>query len=159
MEIEYIVTITTLLTVVLFAVGVPVVLCLGTWAMITLYYTDVFPIANIGQSAFFGLKYFSLLAMPLFILTGDLISAGGISKRLIKFRFSRIARIQFNQEPSIKHLHPWQHSNLQDQQNSQIKQITNGHSPRRTRSKRNQISRETGQISIDDINIRDIQRC
>lgn len=93
MEIEFIVLVTTLVTVALFVIGVPVVLCLGTWSMITLYYTDVFPIANIGQSAFFGLKYFSLLAMPLFILTGDLISAGGISKRLIKFASTVLCKV------------------------------------------------------------------
>jgi len=93
METEIIVLLTTLCAVTLFGIGVPVVLCLGTWSMITLYYTEVFPIANIGQSAFFGLKYFSLLAMPLFILTGDLISAGGISKRLIKFASTVLCKV------------------------------------------------------------------
>ncbi|MEZ5664342.1 MAG: TRAP transporter large permease [Burkholderiaceae bacterium] len=93
MELHSIVLIVTAAAAVLFTLGVPVILCMGVWASAVLYYTEAFPLANIGQSAFFGLKYFALLAMPLFILTGDLVSAGGISRRLIDFSNAVLRRV------------------------------------------------------------------
>lgn len=68
-----------------FVYGVPIVLCMGLWIVAVSYFGDVLPLSNVGQSAFFGLKIFALLAMPLFILTGDLIRAGGIAQRLTEF--------------------------------------------------------------------------
>lgn len=93
METEAIITVATLVTVGLFVIGVPIILCMGVWVAATLYFTGVFPVDNIGLSAFFGLKYFALLAMPLFILTGDLISAGGIARRLIHFASVSLRRL------------------------------------------------------------------
>jgi C4-dicarboxylate transporter, DctM subunit len=68
-----------------FIYGVPIVLCMGLWIVAVSYFGDVLPLSNVGQSAFFGLKIFALLAMPLFILTGDLIRASGIAQRLTAF--------------------------------------------------------------------------
>jgi C4-dicarboxylate transporter DctM subunit len=68
-----------------FVYGVPIVLCMGLWIVAVSFFGDVLPLSNVGQSAFFGLKIFALLAMPLFILTGDLIRAGGIAQRLTEF--------------------------------------------------------------------------
>lgn len=68
-----------------FIYGVPIVLCMGLWIVAVSYFGDVLPLSNVGQSAFFGLKIFALLAMPLFILTGDLIHASGIARRLTEF--------------------------------------------------------------------------
>jgi C4-dicarboxylate transporter, DctM subunit len=68
-----------------FMYGMPIVLCMGLWIVAVSYFADVLPLSNVGQSAFFGLKIFALLAMPLFILTGDLIRASGIAQRLTEF--------------------------------------------------------------------------
>jgi C4-dicarboxylate transporter, DctM subunit len=68
-----------------FIFGMPIVLCMGLWIVAVSYFGDVLPLSNVGQSAFFGLKIFALLAMPLFILTGDLIRASGIAQRLTQF--------------------------------------------------------------------------
>lgn len=68
-----------------FIYGVPIVLCMGLWIVAVSFFGDVLPLSNVGQSAFFGLKIFALLAMPLFILTGDLIHASGIARRLTQF--------------------------------------------------------------------------
>ena len=47
-----------------------------------------FTLANIGVTLFEGLSFFGLLALPLFIMTGDLINAAGIAKRLSDFAYS-----------------------------------------------------------------------
>ena len=58
---------------------------MGVWVVLVSAFADALPLSNVGQSALFGLKIFALLAMPLFILTGDLIRAGGIAQRLTEF--------------------------------------------------------------------------
>jgi len=75
----------TAIVVLLFAFGTPIVLCMGLWVVLVSYFGDALPLSNVGQSAQFGLKIFALLSMPLFILTGDLIRAGGIAQRLTDF--------------------------------------------------------------------------
>jgi C4-dicarboxylate transporter, DctM subunit len=69
----------------LFAIGTPIVLCMGFWTVAISYFGDALPLSNIGHSAIFGLKIFALLAMPLFILTGDVFRAGGIARQLTDF--------------------------------------------------------------------------
>ena len=71
----------TSLTAVLFVVGVPVFLCIGVWTTLASLAIG-FTISNIGITSYQGISSYALLAMPLFILTGDLIGAGGIAVRL-----------------------------------------------------------------------------
>jgi C4-dicarboxylate transporter DctM subunit len=47
-----------------------------------------FTLANVGVTLHEGLSFYGLLALPLFILTGDLINAAGIAKRLSDFAYS-----------------------------------------------------------------------
>ncbi|MGQ7247952.1 TRAP transporter large permease [Halomonas sp. V046] len=70
-----------------FLLGVPIFLVIGLWVVGTSLAID-FTLANIGVTLFQGLSFFGLLALPLFILTGDLINAAGIAKRLSDFAYS-----------------------------------------------------------------------
>jgi C4-dicarboxylate transporter DctM subunit len=70
--------------VVLFLIGVPIFLVLGYWVVGASLVID-FTLANIGVTLFEGLNFFGLLSLPLFILTGDLIAAAGIARRLADF--------------------------------------------------------------------------
>ena len=69
------------LTAVLFVVGVPIFLCVAFWATLASIAID-FTIQNIGITSYQGISSYALLAMPLFILTGDLIGAAGIARKL-----------------------------------------------------------------------------
>jgi len=69
----------------LLLLGVEIFVCLGIGTILITLLTGSFPLANIGLMAFGGLDVFPLLALPLYILTGDLISEGGISKLLVDF--------------------------------------------------------------------------
>lgn len=64
-----------------FIFGVPIFLCVAFWATLASIAID-FTIMNIGITSYQGISSYALLAMPLFILTGDLIGAGGIAKKL-----------------------------------------------------------------------------
>lgn len=72
-----------------FLLGVPIFLVIGLWVVGTSLVID-FTLANIGVTLFQGLSFFGLLALPLFILTGDLINAAGIAKRLSDFAYSML---------------------------------------------------------------------
>ena len=71
----------------LFVLGVPIMLVIGLWVVGISLIID-FTLANIAVTLFEGLNFFGLLALPLFILTGDLINAAGIAKRLVDFAYS-----------------------------------------------------------------------
>lgn len=71
----------------LFIIGVPIFLVIGFWVVGVSIVID-FTLANVGVTLFEGLSFFGLLALPLFIMTGDLINAAGIAKRLSDFAYS-----------------------------------------------------------------------
>lgn len=72
---------------ILFAFGVPIFLVIGFWVIGASLIID-FTLANIAVTLYEGLNFFGLLALPLFILTGDLINGAGIAKRLSDFAYS-----------------------------------------------------------------------
>ena len=78
------ITLVSLGVSVLFLIGTPIFLVIGLWVVGVSLVID-FTLANIGVTLFEGLNFFGLLSLPLFILTGDLIAAGGIAKRLADF--------------------------------------------------------------------------
>ncbi len=71
----------------LFILGVPIFLVIGFWVVGVSLVID-FTLANVGVTLYEGLNFYGLLALPLFILTGDLINAAGIAKRLSDFAYS-----------------------------------------------------------------------
>ena len=73
-----------------FLLGVPIFLVIGLWVVGTSLVID-FTLANVGVTLFQGLSFFGLLALPLFILPGDLINAAGIAKRLSDFAYSTLS--------------------------------------------------------------------
>lgn len=68
----------------LFVLGVPILVVIGLWCIGISWLVDL-SMANLGVTLYEGLNFFGLLAMPLFILTGDMINAAGIARRLTDF--------------------------------------------------------------------------
>lgn len=65
-------------------IGVPIGMSLGLAVILGLVFGDLnTPIMVVVQRMFTALDSFPLMAVPFFILSGDLMSEGGISKRLI----------------------------------------------------------------------------
>ncbi len=73
-----------LLFVVLLLAGVPIAYVLGVSALAYLGLADL-PLVLIPQRMFLGLNSFILVAVPLFILAGEIMNAAGITRRLIDF--------------------------------------------------------------------------
>ncbi|MEM7522710.1 MAG: TRAP transporter large permease [Pseudomonadota bacterium] len=90
-------TIITLISIgvtILFMAGVPVFLVIAYWVIGMSYVLDL-QLLNMGaalQDVF--TDGFALLAMPLFILTGDLINRSGIARRLSDFAYACLGWIR-----------------------------------------------------------------
>jgi len=84
MDQTLLITLATSVAFALFIFGTPVFLVMALWIVAGHLIYD-FSLANIGSNMFESLNSFSLLAAPLFILTGDLIGGGGIARRMTDF--------------------------------------------------------------------------
>ncbi|TDR84514.1 TRAP transporter large permease [Enterovirga rhinocerotis] len=62
--------------------GVPFAVAIGAVVMLVLVVADIEP-AFLAQQLIAGSQSFSLLAIPLFMLAGELMTAGGLSQRLV----------------------------------------------------------------------------
>jgi len=87
MDQNILITLVSVGVTILFLLGIPIFLVIGFWIVGISLIID-FTLANIGVTLFEGLNFFGLLALPLFIMTGDLINAAGIAKRLSDFAYS-----------------------------------------------------------------------
>lgn len=68
----------------LMLLGVPIALAIGASTMIALSQAGV-PLMVITQQMFQGINSFALVAIPMFILAGDLMAQGKVSERLVDF--------------------------------------------------------------------------
>ncbi|EGY76343.1 C4-dicarboxylate TRAP-T family tripartite ATP-independent periplasmic transporter, membrane protein [Peptoniphilus indolicus ATCC 29427] len=72
-----------LLMFILIFIGLPVFLSILGSGIIFLLITDMKPLLLVSQRFITGLDSFPLLAIPLFVLVGEIMDKGGISKRMI----------------------------------------------------------------------------
>ncbi len=72
-----------ILALVLFALAVPIWVALGFAAVGLLVLTEVLPLTLFGEALFSGIDTFALIAIPLFILTGDVLVRSGLSGKLL----------------------------------------------------------------------------
>ena len=66
-------------------IGIPIAFCLGLSAAISLLFVGDLPIMITGQMVYASADSFALLAIPFFMLAGNLMGSGGISHRLVSF--------------------------------------------------------------------------
>ncbi|HEY7802827.1 MAG TPA: TRAP transporter large permease, partial [Orrella sp.] len=72
-----------LLFVLLIALGVPVWVAIGAASIGLLLWSGVLPMSLFGGSLFEGIDAFALTAVPLFILTGDVLVRTGLSRKFM----------------------------------------------------------------------------
>lgn len=71
--------------VVLLALGMPIALGLGASAMAYVLMQEDLSLTMLIQTTFGGMSSFPLLAIPLFMLAGNLMNEGGLTKDLVRF--------------------------------------------------------------------------
>lgn len=80
------------LGLVFMALGIPVAIVIGLVPIIYIVINDI-PINIITQQIISGIDVTALLAIPLFILAGDIMGKGGLAERMIRFASSLIGRV------------------------------------------------------------------
>ncbi len=80
--------------IILFVLGVPIAVSIGLASIIGIEAQGSLPLLLVAQRMFTGIDSFPLMAIPLFILAGNLMSAGGISHRLVELAKSIVGGVQ-----------------------------------------------------------------
>lgn len=79
------VSLMVLLFLVFMLVGAPIGFAMGLSAVIALFTTSSVPLVLLPQNFYIAIDNFSYLAIPLFILVGELMNVSGITDRLVRF--------------------------------------------------------------------------
>lgn len=81
--------------ILLLLIGVPIAFCIGIATLLTMLVSIPFEpaITTISQRMATGLDSFTLLAIPFFILAGQIMNQGGIARRLIDFAKSIVGML------------------------------------------------------------------
>ncbi|MGL4566970.1 MAG: TRAP transporter large permease subunit, partial [Fusobacteriaceae bacterium] len=74
-------------------IRLPIAFALGASATVTALYMGI-PTIVVAQKMVEGVKSFSLMAIPFFIIAGEIMGQGGISRRLIDFSNVIIGRVR-----------------------------------------------------------------
>lgn len=75
-------------------IGVPVAWSLSLSCIAALLTMDGMPLVLLTQRVFTGANNFSFLAVPAFIIAGEVMSQGGISKRLVDMTSVLLGRVR-----------------------------------------------------------------
>lgn len=76
------------------AIGVPVAFSLMFCGVMLMWYMGMFNSQIIAQNMIAGADTFTLLAIPFFILAGELMNSGGLSRRIIDFAIACVGHIR-----------------------------------------------------------------
>lgn len=76
------------------ALGMPIAIALLVSSIVMMIYLDIFDSQIIAQYLINGADSFALLAVPFFILAGELMNAGGMSTRIINFAMAIVGHIR-----------------------------------------------------------------
>ena len=68
---------------ILLIIGVPVAFAIGASGMVFFLQNTHFPLTHVAQLPLTQVQSISMLAIPLFILAGNLMNNGGVTKRLV----------------------------------------------------------------------------
>jgi tripartite ATP-independent transporter DctM subunit len=76
------------------AIGVPVAFALMFCAIVMMSWMGIFNPQIVSQQMVTGANTFTLLAIPFFLLAGELMNAGGLSKRIVDFAVACVGHIR-----------------------------------------------------------------
>ena len=88
-------------TVVLFAclvlfmaMGMPIAICLGLSSLLTIAFFSQDSLASMSIKLFETSEHYTLLAIPFFVLAGNLMSTGGVAKRMVRFAIAAVGHLR-----------------------------------------------------------------
>ncbi|MBL8698164.1 MAG: TRAP transporter large permease [Alphaproteobacteria bacterium] len=75
-------------------IGVPIAFAMGLAAMFGILWHDTLPMSLLAQRTLVGADSYALLAIPFFILAGNLMNGGGITQRIIDLALAMVGRFR-----------------------------------------------------------------
>ncbi|MGD6875764.1 TRAP transporter large permease [Bacillus infantis] len=80
--------------IVLMFLGVPIAFAMGLSSLFGIWLMSDIDLTLVSQKLFVSVDSFSLMAIPFFMLAGELMERGGISKRLVNFSYALVGHIK-----------------------------------------------------------------
>ncbi|WP_029350283.1 TRAP transporter large permease subunit [Bosea sp. 117] len=78
----------------LMAIGMPIAFALMLTGIVLMYHLDFFDAQLLAQNMLGGADSFPLMAVPFFLLAGELMNAGGLSKRIVDLAVTLFGHIR-----------------------------------------------------------------
>ena len=75
------------------AIGMPVAFALIVCALALMLHLDRFDSQIVAQNLIIGADNFQLLAVPFFLLAGELMNAGGLSRRIVRVAVTMVGHV------------------------------------------------------------------
>jgi TRAP-type transport system large permease protein len=76
------------------AIGIPIAFSLLICGVALMWHMDMFDAQILAQNLLEGANSFPLLAVPFFMLAGELMNAGGLSRRIVNFAMACVGHIK-----------------------------------------------------------------
>ena len=76
------------------ALGVPIAFSLLACGVALMWHMDMFDAQILAQNLMEGANSFPLLAVPFFMLAGEVMNAGGLSRRIVQFAMALVGHIK-----------------------------------------------------------------
>src|SRR5258706_6549336 len=80
--------------VALMLTGMPISISLGLTVLVFIFTMTKVPIESIGLKLFTGIEKFEIMAVPFFILAGNLLTHRGLARRMIQFATSIVGHFR-----------------------------------------------------------------
>ncbi|MEY3613283.1 MAG: hypothetical protein RJB14_3005, partial [Pseudomonadota bacterium] len=76
------------------ALGIPIAYSLLLSGVALMWHLDMFDAQILAQNVLEGANSFPLLAVPFFMLAGEIMNVGGLSKRIVNLALSLVGHVQ-----------------------------------------------------------------
>ena len=76
------------------AIGMPVAVSLGLSSLLTIFFFSQDSLASMSIKLFETSEHYTLMAIPFFILAGNLMSTGGVAKRMVRFAIAAVGHMR-----------------------------------------------------------------
>ena len=76
------------------AIGMPVAISLGLASLLTIAFFSQDSLASMSIKLFETSEHYTLMAIPFFVLAGNLMSTGGVAKRMVRFAIAAVGHLR-----------------------------------------------------------------
>jgi C4-dicarboxylate transporter, DctM subunit len=76
------------------ALGMPVAIGLGLSSLLTIFFFSQDSLASMSIKLFETSEHYTLLAIPFFVLAGNLMSTGGVARRMVNFAIAAVGHMR-----------------------------------------------------------------